>query len=136
MSVSTTNNSIYTKAFWQDLFERSISTFGQVAAGFLAAAIAAVVAGTPILEFDWTTAVFVILASTLGAVLKGIAAVRANPESGASFGTAIPKGQVAAVEDVEIPGQFVAEEAAPYAEGTPVEVVPDADQSHSYPTRD
>jgi len=119
--------SIYTKDFWRDLGERSVSTFGQVAATFLAAAIADALAGGNILEYDWTLAVFVIAGSTLLAVLKGLGAAKANPETGASLGTAIPKGHVAAVERVDVEGAYEAEEAAPYEEGTPVDVVPDFD---------
>lgn len=128
----TEKKSIYTKDFWRDAGERAISTFGQTAAAFLAAAIAAVLAGTAIFDFDWETAIFVVIAATLGSVLKALAAVSNNPETGASFGTTIPKGAVAAVEE-GLTGQFVAEEAAPYAEGTPVEVIPDPDQhDHGY----
>lgn len=127
MSVYTEKHSIYTSGFWKDLGERSVSTFAQVAGGFVAAAIASSLEGQSFLEFDWTTAAFVILASTLLAVLKGVGAVNVSPDSGASLGTAVPKERVAAVEQGHT-GQYVAEEAAPYAEGTPVEVVPDFDQ--------
>lgn len=115
----------YNKDFWRDLGERTLATFGQVAAAFLAAAIAD---GQGLLEVNWTTAISVISIATLLAFFKGIGAAKVNPETGASLGTAIPRGHVAAVENVNVAGDYTAEEAAPYPEGTPVDVVPDMDR--------
>ena len=116
--------SIYTSDFWRDLGERVVSTFGQVGAGVLVAAVAA---GQGLFDLDWKAGVSVIGIAVLLAVFKGLAAVNLNPDSGASLGTAVPKGHVAAVEAIENEGEYIAEEASPYPEGTPVDVIPEGD---------
>lgn len=124
--------SIYTKDFWRDLSERVVSTFGQVAGGVLAAALAAVAAGANFADYDWSTGLFIIVITTVLAFLKGLGASAANPDTGASFGTAIPKGQVAAAESpANAQGEYVAEEASPYPEGTPVDVVLEDDSQNN-----
>ena len=113
--------SIYTKDFWRDLGERVVATFGQVGAGAL---VAAVGAGQGLFDLDWQAAVSIVGIAVLLAIFKGLAAVRVNPDTGASFGTAVPKARVAAVEEDHV-GEYVAEEASPYPTGTPVDVLPE-----------
>lgn len=121
---------IFTQGFYKDLFERTISTFAQVLGAVLLAD------GTGILEVDWVSALSVSAMAALLAVLKGFAASAANSETGASFGTAFPKTAVAAIETKNGEGHYTAEVAAPYAEGTPVDIVADQDDGPSPYERD
>lgn len=114
---------MYTTGFYKDMLERTISTFAQA---FIAYAGTGVVG---VLEFDWATAFSLAAMAAVLAVFKAFAFGAANPETGASVGTAVPRGTVAAVEEPKVEGSYVAEEAAPYSEGTPVDVVPDADRN-------
>ena len=107
--------------------ERAIATFAETLGAILAAG------GFGLLDADWVGALSAAAMATLLAVLKAFAALGVGGETGASFGTAIPKGAVAAVETNAFGGKYEAEEAAPYREGTPVDVVPDAD-AHNEPT--
>lgn len=117
--------SIYTKAFWKDAGERSFWTFIQVFGATLGTYVAA---GNGLFDMPWGHIVSIVGAATLFAVLKAMAANRVNPETGASTGTSVPRGSVAAVENVKVEGDYTAEEAAPYPEGTPVDVIPDLDR--------
>lgn len=107
---------IFTKGFYKDLAERAIATFAETLGAILAAG------GFGLLDADWLGAISAAGMATLLAILKAFAAAGLNSETGASFGTAIPKSVVAAVE-TDYNGQYEAEEAAPFEEGTPVDVV-------------
>lgn len=116
---------MYTVGFWKDLGERTVATFAQA---LVAIFTVLAVEGGGLLDVDWVLAFSVSGLAALLAVLKGLAAsAGGNVETGASFGTAIPKGSVAAVE-TEHAGAYHAEEAAPYPDGTPVDVTLDHDQ--------
>lgn len=113
---------IFTTGFYKDLFERTVFTFAQALGAVL------LVGGDSLVGVDWTNALAVAGMAALLAVLKGFAAGAAGTETGASFGTTVPKPTVAAVEDQENAGQYTAEEASPLPEGTPVDVVPEENQ--------
>lgn len=98
--------------------ERAIATFAQALGAILAAG------GFGLIDADWIGAISAAGMATLLAVLKSFAAAGLNSETGASFGTAIPKPAVAAVE-TDYDGQYEAEEASPFEEGTPVDIVPE-----------
>lgn len=76
--------SLFTVPFWKDTLERTIGTFVQ-------AGIAAVGADTlGIINVDWTQSASIAGLAALVALLKCIAAVTLNDETGASLGTTIP----------------------------------------------
>ena len=113
---------IFTRGFYKDLAERAIATFAQAFAAILIAG------GTGLIDADWIGSLSAAGMATLLAVLKAFAAAGlGDGETGASFGTSIPKASVAAVETAADTGRYEAEQAAPYAEGTPVDVIPDVD---------
>ena len=115
---------MYTAGFYKDMLERTVSTFAQA---FIAYAGTGAVG---VFEFDWLAAFSIAAMAAVLAIFKAFAVGAANPETGASLGTAVPRGSVAAVEEANVEGSYVADEAAPYAEGTPVAVVPDSDRNH------
>ena len=121
--------SIYTKGFWMDAGERALWTFAQSLGAILTVDV---VAGAGFFEVNWASALSVSLLATVYALIKALGLGAASPESGASLGTSVPKGSVAAIED-EYEGQYKADEAAPYAEGTPVDVIPEQgfDRDHT-----
>lgn len=116
---------IFTQEFWKDMVERVIATFAQALGAIL------IGAGTGLLDTDWVGAASVAGMAALLAVLKSLGAFASNHETGASFGTAIPKGNVAAVESKDVAGKYEAEEASALPEGTPVDVVPEEDSGIS-----
>lgn len=113
--------SMFTKGFWQDAAERAAWTFAQTLGALLTVDV---VAGAGFFEVDWRAALSVALLAMVYAVVKAVGAGASKPDTGASTGTAIPRQSVAAVE-ADHEGMYEAEEASPYADGTPVDVVPE-----------
>lgn len=108
----------FNKGFFSDLTERTIATFAQALLAVLGGM------GFGLLEVDWTAAASVAGMAAVLAILKGFAGDLANSESGASWGTTVPKEAVAATEHAKIEGKYEASLAAPVDEGTPVDVTP------------
>jgi hypothetical protein len=68
---------MFSKKFWKDAFERTVSTFAESALGII------IVATGGLLEVDWISVLSVAGAAALVAVLKSIAAAnRGNSDSG------------------------------------------------------
>lgn len=111
---------MYTKGFYKDLFERTVSTFAQAFLAYAGGNLVGVV------EFDWFAAFSIAAMAAVLSVFKGFAAGAGEGNTGASFGTATPVGDVAAVEDVKVEGRYEAGEAVDYPAGTPVDVTPEA----------
>ena len=107
---------MFNKAFLIDLGERAIATFAQALAAVFVAA------GTGLLDTDYVTALSVAGMAALLAILKGLGAFAKNKDTGASLGTAIPRPQVAAVEEEQSSTGYAAEEASEYPPGLPVDV--------------
>lgn len=82
---NTTTGTIFTAAFWRDAGERTVRTFAEAAAAFLAAN------ATGLLETDLAQALSVSGLAALVALLLCIASGTAAPTSGASMGTTTPK---------------------------------------------
>ena len=83
---------MYTAGFWKDVGERSAATFAQA---LIAAVGVSYVAGqTGVHEVDWADAASVAALAAVLALLKGIAAALAKPETGASIGTTVPADTV------------------------------------------
>lgn len=112
----------FNKGFFSDLAERTIATFAQALIAVLSGM------GFGLLEVDWLAAFSVAGFAALLAILKGFAGDLASAESGASWGTTVPKGQVAATEDADIEGKYESSVAGPVDVGTPVDVIPVTEQ--------
>lgn len=117
---------MWSKAFWKDVADRVLSTFVAVVVGvivstdgFKASSLGDWKFWTPVLI---TTAVTVAKALGLGIV---------NPNTGASFGTTVPGGLVAAQTDASgsHPGDTIAGAATDIPDGTPVELSPNTGPS-------
>lgn len=100
------------RAFWEDFAERLIGTFSQALLGALPVAYMS--------GIDWINALYIALFASLAFVLKGFAAGWKNSDTGASFGTALPRGSVRTVDDPESPTSISAEQGSDLREGTPV----------------
>lgn len=101
-----------TRSFWEDFTERAIGTFSQSLLGALPVAYIA--------DIDWMNALYVALFATGVFVLKGLAAVASNGDTGASFGTAIPRENVRTVNDSESPTDISTDEGSDLGTDTPV----------------
>lgn len=109
------------------MFERTVATAAQAALAYLST-----VATGQFTDVDFTSLASLVGFAALFAVIKAFGAGAMNNTTGASFGTAVPKDTVAAVE-AEMEGEYAAEAAAPYDEGTPVDVVPEDGPLHQEP---
>lgn len=101
-----------TKAFWEDFAERAVGTFAQ---SFLGALPVSYIAG-----IDWINALYVALFATLAFVLKAVAASVGAGETGASFGTAVPRASVRTVTDEDSPTSVSTEEGSDFGPDHPV----------------
>lgn len=119
--------SIYTKAFWKDAGERAVWTFAQTLGALLTVVV---VEGGGLGAVDWQTVLSTAALAAIYAIVKALGVGRANPETGASTGTTIPRADVAAVETDQA-GEYSAEEASPFPEGTPVDVVQESEYQSS-----
>jgi hypothetical protein len=84
---------LWSKAFWKDAVERTISAVAQSLLLFLTGdALGGVVQGVDIsVDFgDWQTWLTIMGGAALIQMLKNLVAVTANPNSGASFGASVP----------------------------------------------
>lgn len=113
---------LYTSGFYKDMLERALATFFQA---FLALVGSDMVGVT---DFNWGAALSVAAMAAIVSVAKSFVAGATSPETGASFGTAVPRDASAAIEDNEYAGRYEAGPAAPVAEGTPVDVVPEGEE--------
>lgn len=104
--------SIFTRAFLEDFAERAIGTFCQAFLGALPVAFAA--------GIDWINALYVALYATLFFALKGIIAGTIGEDTGASFGTTIPRETVRTVVDESSPTDVSSDEGSDLRPGTPV----------------
>ena len=104
--------SMFTRAFVEDFVERAVGTFAQSLLGALPVAYIA--------DIDWINALYVALFATLLFALKGLAAGAADGDSGASFGTAIPRETVRTVIDENSPTEISSDEGSDLGAGTPV----------------
>ena len=104
--------SIFTRAFVEDFVERAIGTFAQAFLGALPVTFAA--------DIDWINSLYAALYATLFFALKGIVAGTLGSESGASFGTAIPRETVRTVIDEGSPTDVSTDEGSDLEPGTPV----------------
>lgn len=104
--------SIFTRSFVEDFVERAIGTFAQAFLGALPVAFAA--------DIDWINALYVALYATLFFALKGIVAGTLGQETGASFGTAVPRESVRTVVDESSPTDVSTDEGSDLEPGTPV----------------
>lgn len=101
-----------TKSFWEDFAERLVGTFCQALLGALPVAYMA--------QIDWINALYAALFASLVFALKGFAAGFSNSETGASFGTTIPRESVRTVVDENSPTEISSDEGSDLAPGTPV----------------
>lgn len=134
---------MWSKAFWKDALERTISAVCQSLLLFLSGDVIGEVGGSdyPIqVDFSqWETWLNVIAGAAILQMLKNFIAVTANPNTGASFGASIPGTLVQAYTSVTRqssasgdyvahPGDTVAGPAAELqagvGEGEPVYVKP------------
>lgn len=116
---------MWSKAFWKDALERVLGTV--LAA--LAVAIPVDLAGVKELQVTEVAAGIGLLA--LATLVKCLLAVLKNPNTGGSFGTAVPGDLVAAQTDTSgsHPGDTIAGPATDIPTGTPVELSPDTGPS-------
>lgn len=94
---------LWSKAFWKDAVERTVSAVAQSLLLFLTGdTLGGLVPGVDIsVDFgDWQTWLTIIGGAALIQMLKNLVAVTANPNSGASFGASIPVNLVQAYTTV------------------------------------
>lgn len=103
---------MFTRAFVEDFVERAVGTFAQSLLGALPVAYIA--------DIDWINALYVALFATGLFVLKGLAAGASDMDSGASFGTTIPRESVRTVVDEDSPTSISTDEGSDLGTGTPV----------------
>lgn len=103
---------IFDRGGWEDFAERAIGTFGQAFIGALPVTFAA--------DINWINALHVALFATLVFSIKGIIAGTANSETGASFGTSVPRETVRTIVDEGSPTENSAEEGSDLETGTSV----------------
>jgi hypothetical protein len=115
---------MFSTGFWVDALERAVATFAQA----LIALLGANALGFE--QVDWLAALSVAGMAALLSLLKSVVATVADSETGASLGTAIPRSAVAATEEYHTHGAYEAGQAAPYSEGTPVDVKALDDSEH------
>lgn len=104
--------SMFTRAFVEDFAERAVGTFAQSLLGALPVAYVA--------DIDWINALYVALFATGIFCLKGLAAGAADRDSGASFGTTIPRETVRTVSNENSPTDISSEEGSDLGAGVPV----------------
>ena len=107
---------MFSSGFWVDALERAIMTFAQALLATLG------VNAVGIHEVEWLSALSVAALAAVLSLLKSLVATSVDSETGASLGTAIPKQVVAATEEQHTVGAYESGPAAPYDEGTPVDV--------------
>lgn len=100
------------RSFWEDFAERAVGTFAQSLLGALPVAY--------ITDIDWVNAVYVALFATGVFVLKGLAAGVSGGDTGASFGTAIPREMVRTVNSEGSPTEVSTEEGSDLGPDHPV----------------
>jgi hypothetical protein len=84
---------LWSKAFWKDAVERTVSAVAQSLLLFLTGdTLGNVLPGVNIsVDFsDWSTWLTIIGGAALIQMLKNLVAATANPNSGASFGASVP----------------------------------------------
>lgn len=115
---------IFTKAFWYDAAERTISSVAQALLTFWFGS--SLPEDAPVhIDVDWTdwrSWLQVVATAAVLQMLKNIVAATSNPVTGASFGQAVPAAKVVAVEADD--KAVEAGPAAPQRDGTPVMVMP------------
>ena len=103
---------IWSRSFAEDYIERAIGTFCQALLGALPVAF--------MTDIDWINALYVALFATGVFALKGLAAAATDSDTGASFGTAIPRENVRTVIDDESPTEISSDSGSDLEPGTPV----------------
>lgn len=103
---------MFTRPFWEDFIERAIGTFAQSFLGALPVAFAA--------DIDWINALYVALYATLFFALKGLTAGTFGGDTGASFGTTVPRESVRTVVDEKSPTEISSDEGSDLKPGTSV----------------
>lgn len=99
-----------TKAFWNDAAERTISAVAQSLLLFLTGDQLGDVVPNVQIQVDWSqwqTWVSIAASAAIIQMLKNFVAVGINPNTGASFGTAVPLGQAAAIVNLNTPNHEV-----------------------------
>ena len=91
-------NSLWSKAFWKDSVERTISAVAQSLLLFLTGNALGNVTNGDVgvsVDFgDWQTWLVIMGGAAVIQMLKNLVAVTANPNSGASFGASVPTNLV------------------------------------------